>query len=150
MARRFGVTQSALRKRASREGWTKAAHAKALEPAGRASGPSQPRWIDLDPDSMARAALVQAMRAMLDGKPHAARAIASAGEAMARLARHAPNSIHAEDVYDQDQGQPTWSDLAIQETALHLAHQLISGQALPPLFAELEEAWRARHAGEGE
>ena len=144
VARRFGVTLSALRKRASREGWTKAAYAQALAPdhaPARASAPpGAPAPVSLDPGVLAKTALGEAARALLDGRPYVARAHAHAGQAMARLAELVPEYQEAETLHD-GQSRHEYMMFAIQELAIDLAHRLARGEDISGRHPEAYQAW---------
>ena len=141
VARRFGVSLSALRKRAQREGWTKADHARASgAPAGRdPAAPPVPR----DPRVLVRTAMDEAARALADGRPYQARAAASAGLHIARLAELQPEYTEADSIHEVNARHAYWSD-ALQELALNLARKLHRGEPLPEEFANIEHRWRAQ------
>ena len=137
VARRFGVTLSSLRKRASREGWTKAALARANAPA--ASAPARPR-PSLDPRVFVKTALEQGAIALADGRPFAARACASAGEAMLRLADANPAYEQVETVSESEAGHDHFSAMA-KEWAVDIADMILRGEHLPPVLADAVAKW---------
>lgn len=143
VARRFGVTLTALRKRASRQGWTKAKHAQALAPGSAAMAPVKlaPTAVSLDPDGLVKTALEEAARALADGRPYQARACATAGEAMARLIARAPDYISADTVSEAQARQAYWN-AAIGEFAVDLADKLLRGEPLPEQHAQAVARWR--------
>lgn len=151
VARRFGVTLSALRKRASREGWTKAAYAQALAPdraSARAPAPPgartpAPAPVSLDPRVLAKTALEEAARALLDGRPYIARAHAHAGQAMAKLAGLVPEYQEAETLYD-GLSRHEYMMFAIQELSIELAHRLARGEDISRSHPAAYEAWKTR------
>lgn len=140
VARRFGVSLSALRKRAQREGWTKADHARSTgAPAlPEADGPP----VSRDPKVLVRTAMDEAARALADGRPYQARAAASAGLQIARLAELQPEYTEADSIHEINRRQSYWSG-ALHELALVLAGKLARGEPLPPGFEEIEGEWRA-------
>lgn len=144
VARRFGVTLTALRKRASRQGWTKAKHAQALAPTDPLGGvaAAAPRSIALDPDALVKTALSQAASALAEGRPYEARACAIAGEAMARLIARNPDYL-ASDTVSEAQARQSYWNAAVGEFAVDLADKLLRGETLPEVHAEAVARWRA-------
>lgn len=140
VARRFGVTLSSLRKRASRHGWTKQALARATgaKPAAVEVPPPPP---SLHPDSLVKSALTGAAQAVAEGRPWAARAFASTGEAMARLAERYPRFHEAESVSQSDERHAYWM-AAIQDLAVDLACRLVRGEPISEQHAAAVAAWR--------
>lgn len=138
-ARRFGVTLSALRKRASRHGWTKQALARAAG-AVPASLDAPPPPVPLDPDSLVKSALMGAAEAVADGRPWAARAFASTGEAMARLSERYPRFHEAESVSQSKERHAYWM-AAIDELAVSLACKLVRGDPVSQQHAAAVEEW---------
>lgn len=151
VAQRFGVTVSALRKRAARHGWTKQAHAFAAEaraPATPFEAPARPRTVDLRTGSLLKSALTEAAIATLQGKPYQARAYAQAGAMMAKVAELAEGYISLDRGEDADAGQtPPWIEEAITGLALKFAGQLLRGEALPPDYQRLQREWDALGKG---
>ena len=141
VARRFGVSLSALRKRAQREGWTKAHHARAVG-AGAQPEATIPPIVSRDPKVLVRTAMDEAARALADGRPYQARAAASAGLQIARLAELQPDYTEAESVHELNTRQSYWEG-AVRELALTLAEKLVRKEPLPAGFAHIEGEWRA-------
>jgi hypothetical protein len=144
VARRFNVSLSALRKRAQREGWTKADQARALGQAPAAVQPAPPP--SRDPRVLVRTAMDEAARALADGRPYAARACAAAGHQIARLADLLPDYTEADSVHEINARHAYWMS-AVEELALDLAQRLSRGERLPPEYATLDARWRAGQAG---
>ncbi|WIY69078.1 hypothetical protein KB221_13480 [Aquidulcibacter paucihalophilus] len=176
VAARFGVSVTALRKHAAKEGWTKRAfaarqaQARSVPPPGPA--PSAP--VDGPPDE---AAVLAAWRAPLHIRPDdlARRALAGAAHALktgeglnaVRLARAATEIARLNDVLQWAEEDPAESDerfeagqammrMFLRERALTLAQDLMAGRDLPPEYEELKielarlEAMRAAEAAVGE
>ena len=139
VARRFGVTCSSLRKRASREGWTKAALARANAPA--APTPERPK-PSLDPRVMVKTSLEQAVIALAEGRPFAARACASAGEAMLRLADANP-AYEEVDSVSESEARHRYFLYCVHSMAVDVADRILRGVPLPPALAQAEAEWRA-------
>ena len=137
VARRFGVTCSSLRKRASREGWTKAALARASTPETLTAHRPKP---SLDPRVLVKTSLEQAALALADGRPFAARACASAGEAMLRMADANP---HYEEVDSASEAEARhrYFLYCVHSLAVDAADRLARGQALPPELVEAAAEW---------
>ena len=138
VARRFGVTLSSLRKRASREGWTKAALARAGAPAASAIERPKP---SLDPRVFVKTALEQGAIALADGRPFAARACASAGEAMLRLADANPAYELVDSVSESEAGHDGFTEMA-KLWAVDLADLILRGEPLTPPLADAVARWR--------
>jgi hypothetical protein len=138
VARRFGVTLSCLRKRASREGWTKAALARANAPALPAEERPKP---SLDPRVLVKTSLEQAALALADGRPFAARACASAGEAMLRLADANP-AYEEVDSVSESEARQRWFVKTAYSMAIDFADLMLRGEPLPPALVEAERDWR--------
>ena len=143
VARRFGVSLSALRKRAQREGWTKADHARAAGAPAQPDAPAPP--VPRDPRVLVRTAMDEAARALADGRPYQARAAASAGLQIARLAELRPDYTEADSIHELNARHAYWTE-ALQELALNLARKLHRGEPLPDEFAGIESRWRAAGA----
>ena len=158
VAARFGVSLSALRKRAQREGWTKSAYALVREREGRegaaapqpAAGPAalSPKAeagmppLRLDPLGVARVALEGAARALAEGCPAEALTGVRAAEAIVRLGELVPDLGEVESAVEA-QARHALLREAIFEMAAELAGQLASGEAVGPQYAERAAAWRA-------
>ena len=142
VARRFGVTLSSLRKRASREGWTKAALARANAPVQTAAERPKP---SLDPRVMVKTSLEQAALALADGRPFAARACASAGEAMLRLADANP-AYEEVDSVSESEARHRYFMHTVRSIAVDMADRILRGEPLPPAMVEAADEW-ARENG---
>ena len=142
VARRFGVTLSSLRKRASREGWTKAALARANAPLQTAAERPKP---SLDPRVMVKTSLEQAAMALADGRPFAARACASAGEAMLRLADANP-AYEEVDSVSESEARHRYFQYCVHSLAIDVADRILRGEPLPATLVEPAAQW-ARENG---
>ena len=172
VAARFGVSVTALRKHAAKEGWTKRAFAarQALERSAPPPGPAPAAPADGPPDE---AAVLAAWRAPLHIRPDdlARRALAGAAHALktgeglnaVRLARAATEIARLNDVLQWAVEDPAESDarfeavqammrMFLRERALTLAQDLMAGRDLPPEYEDLKielarlEAMRAAEA----
>ena len=137
VARRFGVTLSSLRKRASREGWTKAALARANASAAPDADRPKP---SLDPRVLVKTSLEQAAMALADGRPFAARACASAGEAMLRLADANP-AYEEVDSVSESEARHRYFMHTVRSLAVDMADRIVRGEPLPPALVEAADAW---------
>ncbi len=173
VAARFGVSVTALRKHAAKEGWTKRAFAarQALERSAPPAGPAPNAAPDGPPDE---AAVLAAWRAPLYIRPDdlARKALAGAAHALkageglnaVRLARAASEIVRLNDVLDWAEEDPAKADerfetgqammrMFLREQALTLAQDLVAGRDLPPDYADLKrelarlEATRAAAEG---
>ena len=142
VARRFGVTLSSLRKRASREGWTKAALARVNAPV---SAPAERPKPSLDPRVLVKTSLEQAAMALADGRPFAARACASAGEAMLRLADANP-AYEEVDSVSESEARHRYFMYCVHSLAVDAADRLARGVPLPDELVEAAAEW-ARENG---
>lgn len=161
VAARFGVSVTALRKRAAREGWTKRAYAAAAMPGTgpvrdpAAAAPPQPP--EEPPDAAARAeaellevwrqpprfraadvarkGLAGAVAALKSGKGLEALRLARAAAEIARLDDRLD---YAEvDVAEQEAESDAWvkqMQFFLRERALGLAADILAGRELPPDF----------------
>lgn len=178
VAARFGVSVTALRKHAAREGWTKRAFA-ARQAAERSAAPAAPAPAgsaapaDGPPDE---AAMLAAWRAPLHIRPEdlARRALANAAHALkageglnaVRLARAATEIARLngvlewadEDVAESEARFETGQAMMrmfLRERALTLAQDLVAGRDLPPEYEDLKvelarlEAVRAAEGAKG-
>ena len=166
VAARFGVSETALRKRARREGWTKRLYAARATPwnlcAGRAgtgasSGLSDPE--SPDPDAVTEAKLLEAWTSPMNIRPDdlARRALANAAHAVkageglnaVRLARAAAEIARLNDLLDWAEADPAREEAAfearqgmmrmfVREQALRLAQDMVAGRALPPEYEDLK------------
>jgi hypothetical protein len=158
VAARFGVSVTALRKHAAREGWTKRAFAarQALERSAPPAGPAPAAPADGPPDE---AAVLAAWRAPLHIRPDdlARRALAGAAHALktgeglnaVRLARAATEIARLNGVLEWAEEDPAEADerfeagqammrMFLRERALTLAQDLIAGRDLPPEYEDLK------------
>lgn len=166
VAARFGISETALRRRAGREGWTKAAFAARATPwPGAAPRPSigpgpDPQagspasaeaaaeeavlayWrapLHVRPGDLARKALAQAVSALKSGQGLAAQRLARAAAEIARL--DAMLDFAEEDVARSDErneAQAEMMRLFIRERVLGLAQDLAAGRDLPPEYEALK------------
>ena len=155
VAARFGVSVTALRKRAAREGWTKQAFARAQGPVAAASDAApaadeMARRVEAtvtrhmvplfeEPEEMARRALGMAARAISEGDGLRAERLARAAKAIRDLDQEIPGHRYFwddEEVGDVD-GRREHMRLMVRTIALHLAEKIAAGQPLPPEYAEL-------------
>ena len=172
VAARFGVSVTALRKHAAKEGWTKRAFAarQASVRSAPPAGPAPAAPADGPPDE---AAVLAAWRAPLHIRPDdlARRALAGAAHALktgeglnaVRLARAATEIARLNDVLQWAEEDPAESDerfeagqammrMFLRERALTLAQDLMAGRDLPPEYEDLKielarlEAMRAAEA----
>ena len=162
VAARFGVSVTALRKHAAKEGWTKRAFAarqalaRSAPPPGAAPAAAAATATDGPPDE---AAVLAAWRAPLHIRPDdlARRALANAAHALktgeglnaVRLARAATEIARLNDVLEWAEEDPAEADarfesgqammrMFLRERALTLAQDLIAGRDLPPEYADLK------------
>lgn len=172
LAARFGISVTALRKRAGREGWTKrqyAATARSGAPrppsasgsAPAADGPPTEEAViaaclsplDIRPGDLARRALANAAQAVRAGQ----------GLAAVRLARAANEIVRLDGVLDWAEEDPAESEARFEASqtmmrqylrgeALKLAEALFAGEPLPGTYEDLKlelarlEALRSRAA----
>ncbi|WP_269714145.1 hypothetical protein [Caulobacter sp. NIBR2454] len=170
---RFGVSVPALRKRARRQGWTKAAYA-ARDPVAAPYGPAAaasmaaapgvaapaspaaggpvndlPQMLeglpplDVNPAALARKALSDAAYAMRYGRPREARAYAQAAEAIARMNELIPYATPCDDDLAH-QWRLTALRSAIHEMAVQIAEGIAKGEPIPATYTEAAEAWLAK------
>jgi hypothetical protein len=162
VAARFGVSVTALRKHAAKEGWTKRAFAarqasaRSVPPSGLATGAPAPTAPDAPPDE---AAVLAAWRAPLHIRPDdlARRALAGAAHALktgeglnaVRLARAATEIARLNDVLNWADEDPADTEerfeagqammrMFLRERALTLAQDLMAGRDLPPEYEALK------------
>jgi len=162
VAARFGVSVTALRKRARREGWTKAAFAATVTPwSGPAPdappSPAEPAANGLTAGSPEEEALLEGWRSPLHIRPGdlARRTLATAAHAVKtgsglnalRLARAAAEIARLDRMLEWAVDDPAEADaqaenrdsmmrLFLREQALNLAQILIDGGDLPAPYAE--------------
>jgi len=165
VAARFGVSVTALRKRAAREGWTKSAHARALcAPASvrahEAAAPPRPssapddialrveavvarQMVPLfeEPTVMARRAMGQAQRAIAEGRGLDASRLARAARELHRLEDDIPSARYLFDEDDERDydGRREQMRVLVRNLALTLAERIAAGKPLPEEFQRLRE-----------
>ena len=158
VAARFGVSVTALRKHAAREGWTKRAFA-ARQAAARSAPPSGPAPAAPAEGPPDEAAVLAAWRAPLHIRPDdlARRALAGAAHALktgeglnaVRLARAATEIARLNDVLNWADEDPADTEerfeagqammrMFLRERALTLAQDLMAGRDLPPEYEALK------------
>lgn len=165
VAARFGVSETALRRRARREGWTKRDFAALATPwpLGRAMGgpvgvlaapglPPDPdgplteddvvaAWsapIQIRPGDLARRTLAAAAEAVKGGRGLTALRLARAANEIARL--DALFEWAEYDPAEQERDREAGHQLTlrwVRERALRLAEDLAAGRPLPPEYADL-------------
>ncbi|MGE5567333.1 MAG: hypothetical protein ACM3YN_14405 [Parcubacteria group bacterium] len=163
-AARFGVSVTALRKRAAREGWTKAAYARACAPpavrAHEAAAPapqaSAPDDIALrveavvarqmvplyeEPTVMARRALGQAQRSIAEGRGLDAQRLVRAARELHQLEDYIPSARYLFDEDDEGDydGRREQMRVMVRSLALTLADMMVAGKPLPAEFQRLRE-----------
>lgn len=163
VAARFGVSVTALRKRAAREGWTKSAYARACAPSpasvpAHTPAPAIAHAADInlrieaivarqmiplfeEPTAMARRALGQAQRSIAEGRGlEAARMVKAARElhALEDLIPAARYFFNEDDESDYD-GRREHMRVMVRDLALTLAERMAAGKPLPPDFQNLRE-----------
>lgn len=170
VAARFGVSVTALRKRARREGWTKTAFAATATPwagpAPEAAAPppaAEPRtgphgltvgspeedallegWrspLHIRPGDLARRTLATAAHAVKTGSGLNALRLARAAAEIARLDRMLEWAVDDPAEADaQAENRDSMMRLFLREQALNLAQILMDGGELPAPYAEAREA----------
>jgi hypothetical protein len=142
VAHRFGVSEAALRKRATRERWTKQAFAETRVPTASAEpARRRPPYVSLDPRVLAKTAIREAAVALVEGRPHHARACAAAGEAMARLVDRIPEYQDVDSVQEGLERQKEWME-ALAELSIDVADKMLRGVPLPPEVQAAMDSWR--------
>ena len=166
VAARFGVSVSAIRKRAAREGWTKRDFAARATPwplgrtpsTGPAAALAAP-GLPPDPDApLTEDDIVAAWTAPIQIRPHdlARRTLAAAAEAVRggrgltalRLARAASEIARLDALFDWVEYDPAEQEREVEagqmlarqflrERALRLAEDLAAGRPLPPEYADV-------------
>jgi len=144
VAARFGVSVSALRQRARRKGWTKAAQARARAPE---PAPSHVVGLDaalpplrFDPEVAARQALAQAVEALRQGRAHEARALARAAREIAALNDLIPQ-WDGQETPEQAQARHSILKQAAFEQAIEIAEALLGRRKMPKMYAEMAAAY---------
>ncbi len=161
VAARFGVSVWALRKRARREGWTKARQAElvaaALAPPGPAALPAPlpaplaeveaavaalDPPLEIRPADLARKALSRAAEAVRRGEGLSALRLVRAGEAIARLdGQFAPAFDDVDRLETDHAARRDQTRRHVRSLALSLARLLLAGEPLPEPYAALEADW---------
>lgn len=179
VAARFGVSETSIRRRAGREGWTKAAFAARVTPwlvppgaraiarsAEAAAGPGaadpevareapvMDHWrapLTIRPDDLARKALAGAMSALKAGEGLNALRLARAAAEIARL--DAVLEWTDEDLADSEADAEfrfQQMQTFIRERALNLAEDLFAGRDLPEQYRALKADLERRRAVQAE
>jgi hypothetical protein len=157
IGRRLNLSVNTIRKRASRCGWTHAAHTRAIRRSGDEGGLSAPAT----PEAAMTAALAHAALAMSEGRAADATALIRSAEAMGRvigvdpadtpLRRPAPEPLTPEqDAAREAEAKKGWNDLLdlIEAQADALARQLLADVAcVPAVHSGFVHAWRAEYLG---
>lgn len=159
VAARFGVSVWALRKRARREGWTKARQAEIVAAALGAETPGAATLpaplaeaeaavaaldppMDIRPADLARKALARAAEAVRRGEGLSALRLVRAGEAIARLDGQIAPAFDDVDQLEADHAaRRDQTRLHVRSLALSLARLLLAGEPLPEPYADLEADW---------
>lgn len=167
VAARFGVSVTALRKRAAREGWTKRAYARAFcapasvrvhdAPAQIAHAPASARddialrveavvarqMVPLfeEPTMMARRAMGQAQRAIAEGRGLDAQRLTRAARELHLLEEYVPSARYLFDEDDERDydGRREQMRVMVRSLALTLADMLVAGKPLPAEFQRLRD-----------
>lgn len=180
VAARFGVSETSIRRRAGREGWTKAAFAarvtpwmippgaraiaqsaqtaaappEAADPEAAAEAPVLDHWrapLRIRPDDLARKALAGAMSALKAGEGLNALRLARAAAEIARL--DAVLDWVDEDLADSEANAEfrfQQMQTFIRERALNLAEDLFAGRDLPEQYVTLKADLERRRAVQAE
>lgn len=165
----FGVSVWALRKRAQREGWTKARQAEIVAAAlgaatPGAAAPAVPLPaplaeaeaavaaldppMDIRPADLARKALARAAEAVRRGEGLSALRLVRAGEAIARLDGQIAPAFDDVDQLEADHAaRRDQTRLHVRSLALSLARLLLAGEPLPEPYADLEADWAGGRDG---
>ena len=169
VAARFGVSVAAIRKRAAREGWTKAAQAGAMRPRPSArlhpadggapdAAPGAPDEgaviaayripLALHPRSLARQSLARAAHALREGRALDAQRMAAAAEAVLRVEAQVDWWPDHEEEIDDD-GRDALLAQFVRSMAVDVAVKLARGQPLPAAYADLVDEYRNAMAEPG-
>jgi hypothetical protein len=166
-AARFGVSVTALRKRAAREGWTKRAYACAQAPLPALAPPhacappaahNAPARDDIalrveaivarqmvplyeEPTVMARRALGQAQRSIAEGRGLDAARLVRAARELHELDGYLPSARYLFDEEDEGDydGRREQMRVMVRSLALTLADKLVAGEPLPAEFQRLRD-----------
>lgn len=169
VAARFGVSVAAIRKRAAREGWTKAAMGDAARPpswrgaAPRPGGEVTPFPdalvaaeqpvveafripLALHPRTLARQSLARAAHALREGRALDAQRMAHAAEAVLRVEARVDWWPDDGEEIDDD-GREALLVQFVRSIAVDVAVKLARGQPLPAAYADLAAEYRDAMAG---
>ncbi|MBD3836423.1 hypothetical protein [Brevundimonas sp.] len=171
VAARFGVSVAAIRKRAAREGWTKAAMGDASRapswrgaapgPGGEAALPDrlvaaeQPVVeafripLALHPRTLARQSLARAAHALREGRALDAQRMAHAAEAVLRVEARVDWWPEDGEEIDDD-GREALLVQFVRSIAVDVAVKLARGQPLPAAYADLAAEYADAMAGNGQ
>ena len=167
VAARFGVSVAAIRKRAAREGWTKAAMGDSPSPSWRGPAPravgeaafpdplvaaEQPVVeafripLALHPRTLARQSLARAAHALREGRALDAQRMAHAAEAVLRVEARVDWWPEDGEEIDDD-GREALLVQFVRSIAVDVAVKLARGQPLPAAYADLAAEYRDAMAG---
>ena len=171
VAARFGVSVAAIRKRAAREGWTKAAMGDSPSPSweGTARRPPRPGGavtpfpaplaaaeqpvveafripLALHPRTLARQSLARAAHARREGRALDAQRMAHAAEAVLRVEARVDWWPEDGEEIDDD-GREALLVQFVRSIAVDVAVKLARGQPLPSAYADLAAEYRDAMAG---
>ncbi len=166
LAARFGVSVGAIRKRAGRDRWTKAAYAQSHDgqggpppagppPAAADEAPPPGPWERLgealppfrvSPAGLARRALGDAARALGDGRLDDARRLVTTTAAVVRLSETVDIADSWSDDPFEEEARQSLLRKAVFEMAIELSEALTAGRPLPPAYAGLHAELLAQRA----
>ena len=171
VAARFGVSVAAIRKRAAREGWTKAAMGDASRAPswrGTAPGPGAEAALPdrlaaaeqpvveafriplaLNPRTLARQSLARAAHALREGRALHAQRMAHAAEAVLRVEARVDWWPEDGEEIDDD-GREALLVQFVRSIAVDVAVKLARGQPLPAAYADLAAEYADAMAGNGQ
>lgn len=171
VAARFGVSVAAIRKRAAREGWTKAAMGDASRAPswrGTAPGPGAEAALPdrlaaaeqpvveafriplaLNPRTLAHQSLARAAHALREGRALDAQRMAHAAEAVLRVEARVDWWPEDGEEIDDD-GREALLVQFVRSIAVDVAVKLARGQPLPAAYADLAAEYADAMAGNGQ
>ena len=171
VAARFGVSVAAIRKRAAREGWTKAAMGDASRAPswrGTAPGPGAEAALPdrlaaaeqpvveafriplaLHPRTLARQSLARAAHALREGRALDAQRMAHAAETVLRVEARVDWWPEDGEEIDDD-GREALLVQFVRSIAVDVAVKLARGQPLPAAYADLAAEYADAMAGNGQ
>ena len=171
VAARFGVSVAAIRKRAAREGWTKATMGDASRAPswrGTAPGPGAEAALPdrlaaaeqpvveafriplaLNPRTLARQSLARAAHALREGRALDAQRMAQAAEAVLRVEARVDWWPDDGEEIDDD-GRDALLVQFVRSIAVDVAVKLARGQPLPAAYADLAAEYADAMAGNGQ